>query len=133
MQTDYPLVCNARGGPSEDGTALLVEGATGGSGAVRFAIALDQIHHFVAFLLVSAGKIAGSREEPRNPGDRIAAASRPIPVTSISVGDPDGNEVYLGIGVGPAELVFAIPSTSLAALGKAMLTASVRPDREHMT
>jgi len=122
----YPLVRQAQGGPTPDGTALLVEAATAEGKPVRFAISLTDVQHFVAFLLISTGAV-GAMQEDAASSDNVGQ-SPPVPVTSIAVGEPDGNEGYLGIAVGRAELVFSLPVSAFDELGRALLTISARPD-----
>ena len=55
--------------------------------------------------------------------------SPPITVTSIAVGEPSGDEGYLGIAVGPAELVFSIPISAFDELGRTFLALSAEPGR----
>jgi hypothetical protein len=128
---EFPLVQFVHGGPSPDGSALLVEAATP-QGPVHFSIALCDVKHLVAFLLVSAGKMtalsaAQSGELPSE------VDCRPIPATSISVGEPDGDQGYLGIDVGAAELVFSLPLAAFDPIARTMLTASAQPKRGLMT
>ena len=120
----FPLVLQVQGGASPDGGSLLVEAATVEGEMLRFAVALTDVQHFVAFLLVSAGKMTaqGLAASP-NPA---AATSLPIPVTAIDVGEPVGNEGYLGISVGRAELVFSVPMSAFDPLGRTMLTLSAQ-------
>jgi hypothetical protein len=125
--TTFPVVRSAQGGPSPDGRALLIEGLTAGGGSVRFALSLAEVQHFVAFLLVSVGKIGTLKEDP-GISELEAGNCRPIPVTSVAIGEPQGDQGYLGIAVGQAELVFAIPLSSFDPIGRTMLTASVLPD-----
>jgi hypothetical protein len=124
----FPIVQSLDGRPSDDGTALLVE-ATGFDGSVlRFAVPVDNVKHFIAFLLVWVGAISeGQRksDEPRDEaaGDMVAEGSLPIPATSIAIGEPNGDEGYLGISVGRAELVFSLPVSSFGPLGESLLMA----------
>jgi hypothetical protein len=52
-----------------------------------------------------------------------------VPATSIAVGEPAGNEGYLGIAVGRAELIFSMPLSAFEELGRTMLTISAKPNR----
>ena len=125
-ETVFPVVCNAQGGPSPDGKALLVEGLTAEGGVVRFALALGDVQHFIAFLLMSVGKISATR--PDGGASLLDAANcRPIPATSIAIGEPQGDEGYISVAVGRAELVFAIPASFFDPIGRTMLTASTQP------
>jgi hypothetical protein len=54
----------------------------------------------------------------------VAEGSLPIPATSIAIGEPNGDEGYLGISVGRAELVFSLPVSSFGPLGESLLMAS---------
>jgi hypothetical protein len=55
------------------------------------------------------------------------AECRPIPATSISVSEADGDQGYLGIDVGAAELVFSLPLSAFGPIARTMLTASAQP------
>jgi hypothetical protein len=120
----FPLVLQVQGGASPDGGSLLVEAATVEGEMLRFAVALTDVQHFVAFLLVSAGKMTATQGLAASPNP--AAMSLPIPVTAIDVGEPVGNEGYLGISVGWAELVFSVPMSAFDPLGRTMLTLSAQ-------
>ena len=123
----FPLVQDVQSAPAPDGKALLVEVGTVDDKLVRFAIPLTDIQHLVAFLLISAGRISAAMDE------QVAASevgqSPPVPVTSIAVGEPAGDEGYLGIAVGPAELVFSIPISAFDELGRTLLAISAEPGR----
>jgi hypothetical protein len=102
----YPLMRFAQGGPAPDGKALLVEGATADGEPVRFALSLTDVQHFVAFLLISVGKLSVAQDDQAPSADDTVGQSPPVPATSIAIGQPEGEEGYLGIAVGQAELVF---------------------------
>ena len=57
----FPLMLQVQGGASPDGGSLLVEAATVDGEMLRFAVALTDIQHLVAFLLVSAGKVTATQ------------------------------------------------------------------------
>ena len=57
-----------------------------------------------------------------------ASMSLPIPVTAIEIGEPVGDEGYLGISVGQAELVFSVPMSAFDPLGRTILTLSAQSD-----
>jgi hypothetical protein len=122
----YPLVRHAQGGPAPDNNALLVEAATADGEPVRFALSLSDVQHFVAFLLISVGKIGVIRDD-QVPDGPIGQCP-PVPATSIAIGQPEGDEGYLGIAVGEAELVFSIPLSAFDELGRALLTLSAKPN-----
>ncbi|MBV8537853.1 MAG: hypothetical protein JO128_19815 [Alphaproteobacteria bacterium] len=124
--TVFPVVRNAQGGPSPDGKALLVEGLTAEGGVVRFALSVGDVQHFIAFLLISVAKISATRPDWDAPLMDVANC-RPIPATSIAIGEPQGEEGYISVAVGGAELVFAIPASFFDPIGRTMLTASVQP------
>jgi hypothetical protein len=98
----YPLVRHAQGGPAPDNNALLVEAATADGQPVRFALSLADVQHFVAFLLISVGKIGVMR------GDQISDG-------------PIGQ-------CGEAEIVFSIPLSAFGELGRTLLTLSAKPN-----
>jgi len=128
----YPLVRHAQGGPAPDGKALLVEASILDGEPIRFAISLTDVQHFVAFLLIAVGKIGAMRNDEAPPANEVGQTP-PVPVTSIAVGEPEGDEGYLGIAVGPAELVFSVPASAFDELGRALLTISAKPNGRYTT
>lgn len=128
---EFPLVQFVQGRPSPDGKTLLVEAVTR-QGPVHLSFALGDVQHLVAFLLVSAGKMTVLSGAQRV--DLPSAVNcRPIPATSVSIGEPDGDEGYLGIDVGAAELVFSLPLSAFDPIARTMLTASVQPKQRLAT
>jgi hypothetical protein len=105
---------------------LLVEAATVEGEMLRFAVALTDVQHLVAFLLVSAGKVSAAQGLAASSANPAASMNLPIPVTAIDLGEPVGNEGYLGISVGQAELVFSVPMSAFDPLGRTMLTLSAQ-------
>ena len=124
----FPLVRHVQSGPAPDGKAVLVEVATADERLVRFALPLADVQHLVAFLLISAGRISALQNDEIPTSDEVGQ-SPPIPATSIAVGEPAGAEGYLGIAVGPAELVFSIPISAFDELGRTFLALSAEPGR----
>src|SRR5262249_56449253 len=47
----------------------------------------------------------------------------PIPARSMAIGEPDGDQAYIGISVGRAELVFSLPASSLGTIGQSLMIA----------
>jgi hypothetical protein len=124
---DFPMIRNARGGPSVDGGSLLVEGLTADGQGIRFAVPLDEVKHFVAFLLVSVGKISAIQGPQGMSDAEPCAPCRPIPATSIAIGEPEDGEGYLQMSVGRAELLFSVPISAFEPVARSMLLASVQP------
>jgi hypothetical protein len=123
----FSIIHTLQGGPSEDGNALLVEGATFDDKLVRFAIPIDNVQHFIAFLLIWVGKISAAPESRLETDDTERTGSLPIPATSISIGEPHGDEGYLGVAVGRAELMFSVPASALVSVGQTFLLAGTMP------
>jgi len=105
---------------------LLVEASTFDEKVLRFAIPIDNVQYFIAFLLIWVGKISAAQEN-RSETDDTEGVSLPIPATSISIGEPHGGEGYLGISVGRAELTFSVPASALLSVGKTLLLAGAMP------
>jgi hypothetical protein len=124
----YPLMRFAQGGPAPDGKALLVEGATADGEPVRFALSLTDVQHFVAFFLISVGRLSVAQDDRAPSADDTVGQSPPVPATSIAIGQPEGEESYLGIAVGQAELVFSVPLSVFDELGRTLLTISAKPN-----
>jgi hypothetical protein len=95
---------------------------------VRFSIALADVQHLVSYLLVRASRLGGRAGAGTNAGEEAQIFSHSIPVSSVAMGKSDGEEGYLGISVGPAELLFSMPISAFDRIGRNLLTASARPD-----
>jgi hypothetical protein len=111
----FPIVHSLEARPSDDGVQLLVEATAFDGTVLHFAIPVDNVKHFIAFLLVWVGQISAGQ------GTADEAA------TSIAIGEPNGDEGYLGISVGRAELVFSLPVSSFEPLGQSLLMAGTMP------
>lgn len=122
----FPIVRHAECDPSAEGRLLRVAAQAEDGRVVRFALSIDEVQHFVAFLLVSVGKICALRPD-QGLASLNTASCRPIPATSIALGEPRGEEGCLSIAVGQAELVFAIPLAVFEQVGRTMLTMSAQP------
>jgi hypothetical protein len=121
----FPIVHSLEARPSDDGATLLVEATAFDGSVLRFAIPVDNVKHFIAFLLVWVGTIGSGEaggEEALSTG-----GSLPIPATSIAIGESNGDEGYLGISVGRAELVFSMPLSTFGPLGQSLLMAGASP------
>jgi hypothetical protein len=117
----YPIVHSLAGRPADDGSTLLLEATAFDGNVLRFAIPVDNVKHFIAFLLVWVGTISAGQSGGEDGG--ATEASLPIPATSIAVGQPNGDEGYLGISVGRAELIFSLPVSALGPIGQSLLMA----------
>ena len=123
----FPIVHSLEARPSNDGVQLLVEATAFDGTVLRFAIPVDNVKHFIAFLLVWVGQITSGQGTEDEADAGMAAGSLPIPATSIAIGEPNGDEGYLGISVGRAELVFSLPVSSFGPLGQSLLMAGTTP------
>ena len=117
----FPVVYSFEGHPSGDGSTFLIEGTCFDGSTVQFAIPVDNIQHFIAFLLVwvrTMSDAASKQADSSGSDGRI-----PIPATSIAIGQPDGNEAYIAVSVGRAELIFSLPASSLGSIAQSLLIA----------
>jgi hypothetical protein len=119
----FPVIYSFEGNPSEDDSLFLVEGTGFDQSAVRFAIPLDNIQHFIAFLLMWVGTMSVSHHGNAHANHSESNGRIPIPATSIAIGHPNGNEAYIGISVGRAELVFSLPASALTPVGQSLMLA----------
>jgi hypothetical protein len=127
MSADAPVIYSFAGGPSADGRTLLIKATGFDASVTSFAIPVDNVKHFIAFLLAWVGTISAGEALPD--GDAGEAQVMPIPATSIAIGAPSGEEGYIGISVGRAELVFALPLASFGPLGQTLLVAGTPTNR----
>jgi hypothetical protein len=88
------------------------------AGLYDFAVTLSDVRHSVAFLLVLVGKINLKHTQQGSSSNVEGAESFPIPVTAVMIGEPDGDEGYLGIEVGQANLIFSVPISEFSPLGR---------------
>ena len=123
----FPIMHSLEARPSDDGVHLLVEATSFDGAVLRFAIPVDNVKHFIAFLLVWVGQITAGQGAGDEADAGMTAGSLPIPATSIAIGEPNGDEGYLGISVGRAELVFSLPVSSFEPLGQSLLVAGTMP------
>jgi hypothetical protein len=121
---EFPIVYSLNARPSDDEGTLLVEATGFDDTIVRFAIPVDNVKHVIAFLLVWVATIGGGDASRDGSGTGEDESTLPIPATSIAVGAPNGSEGYLGISVGRAELVFALPLSVFGPLGQSLMMAS---------
>jgi hypothetical protein len=128
---DAPVICGFDGEPSEDGETLIIRATAADGSVVPFAIPIDDVKHFIAFLLAWVGTIGAGGDSPATEGrdDAVGAGITPIPADSIAIGQPSGQEGYIGISVGRAELVFALPLASFGPLGRTLLMAGTPANR----
>jgi hypothetical protein len=119
----FPIVSGFDGAPSEDGRSLLVEATTLDGEIMRFAIPVGSMKNLIAFLLVWAGAF-GAKLPSEHESDAVNTDGVTIPATSITIPPPSGNEGFIGISVGPAELMFSLPLSALRPLGQALLMFS---------
>ena len=121
---NVPVIYAFDGEPSEDGSLLHVNATAFDGRVIPFAIPTDNVKHFIAFLLAWVGTIgAGAGEPTDTESAAVGEGIIPIPVTSIAIGEPSGQEGYIGISVGRAELVFSVPLASFGPLGQTLLMA----------
>ena len=122
--SEFPVIWSFEGGPSADGQALLVKATGFDASVTTFAIPVDNVKHFIAFLLAWVGTLsAANGATPMDADDPGEVQVMPIPATSIAIGAPSGEEGYIGISVGRAELVFALPLASFGPLGQTLMMA----------
>src|ERR1700730_14570479 len=122
----FSIIHTLQGGPSEDGNMLLVEASTFDEKVLRFAISIDNVQYFIAFLLIWVGKISAAQEN-RSETDDTEGVSLPIPATSISIGAPHGGEGYSCISVRLADLTCSVPAVNRFSVGKTLLLAGAMP------
>jgi hypothetical protein len=119
----FPVIYSFEANPSEDGSVLLVQGTGFDGSVIRFAVPLDNIQHFVTFLLIWAGTIGAGHSGVDTADDSHSNSCIPIPATSIAIGHPNGNEAYIGVSVGCAEVIFSLPTSALAPVGQTLMLA----------
>jgi hypothetical protein len=120
MSDAFPVIHTFEGGPSADASTLLIRATGFDASVTSFAIPVDNVKHFIAFLLAWVGTISEATGDAAAAGE---AQIMPIAATSVAVGAPSGEEGYIGISVGRAELVFALPLASFGPLGQTLMMA----------
>ena len=120
----FPVVHSLEGRPTDDGTvtARRSHGLRRERAPLRHSGRQRQALHRIS--------VAVGRDDQRGPGGQgdsgaahVGEGSLPIPATSIAIGEPNGNEGYIGISVGRAELIFSMPVSAFGELGQSLLMA----------
>jgi hypothetical protein len=74
MSVDVPVIYSFEGGPSGDGRTLLIKATGFDASVTSFAIPIDNVKHFIAFLLAwVAGRAAFETVDDRDIGAHSAA------------------------------------------------------------
>jgi hypothetical protein len=123
----FPVIYSFEGHPSEDGSVFLIEGTAFDGTVVRLAIPLDNIQHFIAFLLTWVGTISSELPGEAPVGESESNGRIPVRATSIAIGPTKGDDAYIGISVGRAELVFALPASALTPIGETLMLLAGTP------
>jgi hypothetical protein len=118
-----PIIYAFDGQPSDDGRTLLVNATAFDGRVIPFAIPVDNVKHFIAFLLAWVGTMSVDDPVAESDESPVGTGIIPIPATSIAIGEPSGQEGYIGISVGRAELVFSVPLSSFGPLGRTLMLA----------
>ena len=91
MSGAFPIICSFEGGPSADGQALLVRATGFDQSVTTFAIPVDNVKHFIAFLLAWVGTLSEvNGDTPAGADAAGEAQTMPIPATAIAIGAPSG-------------------------------------------
>jgi hypothetical protein len=124
MSSDFPIIDTFEGGPSADGQTLLVRATGFDASVTTFAIPVDNVKHFIAFLLAWVGTLGEvNGDAPAGVDAAGEAQIMPIPATPVAIAAPSGQEGYIGISVGRAELVFCLPLASFGPIGRTLMMA----------
>jgi hypothetical protein len=125
----FPVIYSFEGHPSDDGSFFLIEGTAFDGTVVRLGIPVDNIQHFIAFLLNWVGTISSEHPSGAPAGESEGNDCIPIPASSIGIGHAKGGQAYIGITVGRAELVFSVPATVLTSVGQSLMLAGAPSNR----
>jgi hypothetical protein len=107
------------GDVTADGSAVLLRVETEADGPIDLSFPTVDLQHFVTLLLMLGGKAAVN--------GRFAAFSetfqtQPLPLHGVSLGVENETQGVLTIEVGAAILSFSLPRSSLAEMGRTILT-----------
>src|SRR5262249_9224488 len=94
-QDTTPTIYAFDGQPSEDGRTLLVNATAFDGRVIPFAIPVDNVKHFIAFLLAWVGTMSAGDPVAENDESPVGTGIIPIPATSIAIGEPSGQEGYI--------------------------------------
>jgi len=83
MSGDFPLIYQFEGGPSADGQTLLVRATGFDRSVTTFAIPVDNVKHFIAFLLAWVGTLSAANGDA-DQSDEVQMM--PIPATRATFG-----------------------------------------------
>jgi hypothetical protein len=123
----FPIIYSCEGHPSGGGSVFLIEGTAFDGTVVRLAIPLDNIQHFIAFLLTWVGTISSEHSGDTPLGESEIKGRIPVRATSIGIGPTKGDDAYIGISVGRAELIFSLPASALTPIGETLRLLAESP------
>ena len=107
------------GDVTADGSAILLRVETEEDGPIDLSFPTVDLQHLVTLLLMLGGKAAVN--------GRFAAFSetfqtQPLPLHGVSLGVENDNQGVLTVEVGAAILSFSLPRSSMAEMGRTILT-----------
>jgi hypothetical protein len=107
------------GDVTADGSAILLRVETEEEGPIDLSFPTVDLQHLVTLLLMLGGKAAVN--------GRFAAFSetfqtQPLPLHGVSLGVENDNQGVLTVEVGAAILSFSLPRSSMAEIGRTILT-----------
>ncbi len=125
MARTIPLMTGFDGGPSDDGSKVVLSCRLDTGGSVRFAIDREKTSWIIAKLAEwtrEAAKKAGWKAQRIAQRDDTGIWMKPTQYGLVDVDEPD--IVYLAIDVGPVRFRFAVPISNARSLGETLITAS---------
>jgi len=118
-----PIVTDVIGEVAPNGNAIGLRIERSEEGPLDLRLGIEDIQHIVSILLV-LGCQAKRLQSPQF--DHPPAASLPLPLTAINVGQDEAGQTFLMLEVGAAALTFALAPSVLEEVRQLLIALSAR-------
>jgi hypothetical protein len=119
-----PFVTDVVGEVEPNGRAIALRIQRSAQGPVDLCLRSEDVQYFVSLILALAHE--AKRLQPAGDDDRPPAATIPLPVTAINVGQTTDDNSFVMLDVGVVSLTFGVPPAYLEEIGRTLLALSAR-------
>jgi hypothetical protein len=119
-----PFILDVVGEVALNGEAVGLRIQRSAEGPIDLSLRIADVQHLIGILL--ALSCEAKRRQPPTEIDAPPAAAIPLPVSAINVGQTDEGQTFLMLEIGTTSLVFAVPQSTLAEVGRTLLALSAR-------
>jgi hypothetical protein len=119
-----PFVTDVLGEVEPNGKAIALRIQRSEEGPIDLCLRSEDVQYFVSLILALAHE--AKRLQPASDNDQPPAATIPLPVTAINVGQTTDDNSFVMLDVGVVSLTFGVPQAYLEEIGRTLLALSAR-------